>query len=173
VLNRSHCAVNTASLATSTAVSTQRAQEEVERRAIEDNPEIRTRYGEWLRRRREEAGLTRDAPGERAIMSRTHLAHIEAGRRRPSEDDARRLDDVLATGGVFEAFLPSLDGKSVAEHFGEAAELEPQATVIREYAPKLVPGILPRSYEARTGSRFCSALPGVLRSRIGRRVVAP
>jgi len=117
--------------------------------AIEDNPETRCRYGEWLRTRREAAGLTQDALGERAIMSRTHLAHIEAGRRRPSEEDARRLDDVLGTGGVFEAFLPSLDGKSVAEHFGEAAELEPLATVIREYAPKLVPGILQTEAYAR------------------------
>lgn len=85
----------------------------------------------------------------RAIMSRTHIAHIEAGRRRPSLDDAKRLDQVLQTGGVFETFLPSLDGRKVAEHFEAAKEFEQQATVIREYALSLVPGILQTEAYAR------------------------
>ncbi|MGW1889533.1 helix-turn-helix domain-containing protein [Streptomyces sp. NPDC002004] len=110
--------------------------------AIEDNPESRVSYGEELKRRREAAGLTQEELSLRAIMSRTHIAHIEAGRRRPALDDARRLDQVLETGGVFERFLPTLDGRKVAEHFTLAAELERQATTIRQYAPKLVPGIL-------------------------------
>ncbi|MEV6791745.1 helix-turn-helix transcriptional regulator [Streptomyces sp. NPDC051320] len=32
--------------------------------------------------------------GERVIVSRTHITHIEAGRRPPSAEDARRLDQV-------------------------------------------------------------------------------
>lgn len=108
--------------------------------AIEDNPESRTSYGDELRRRREAAGLTQEELSVRAIMSRTHIAHIEAGRRRPSLEDARRLDQVLTTGGVFENFLPTQGEGRVAEHFAEALELERQATAIREYAPKLVPG---------------------------------
>ncbi|MEU7008118.1 helix-turn-helix transcriptional regulator [Streptomyces sp. NPDC046332] len=111
--------------------------------AIEDNPESRRKYGEELKRRRESAGLTQERLSELTIISRTHLAHMEAGRRRPDVGDARRLDQVLNTGDdFFERFLPMLDGKKVAEHFEEALEFEGQAIVIREYAPKLVPGIL-------------------------------
>ncbi|MER5959917.1 Scr1 family TA system antitoxin-like transcriptional regulator, partial [Streptomyces sp. NPDC001893] len=117
--------------------------------AIEDNPGSRTSYGEELRRRRETAGFTQEELSARAIMSRTHIAHIEAGRRRPSLEDARRLDKVLATGGVFENFLPTQGEGRVAEHFAEALELERQATVIRTYAPKLVPGMLQTETYAR------------------------
>ncbi|MEU8867191.1 MULTISPECIES: helix-turn-helix domain-containing protein [Streptomyces phaeochromogenes group] len=110
--------------------------------AIEDNPQSRVKYGEELRRLREAAGLTQEELSQRAVMSRTHIAHIEAGRRRPDVDDARRLDQVLGTGGFFVRFLPTLDGRKVAEHFKEALEFEGKATVIKEYAPTLVPGIL-------------------------------
>ncbi|MEV2234324.1 helix-turn-helix transcriptional regulator [Streptomyces phaeochromogenes] len=117
--------------------------------AIEDNPQSRVKYGEELRRLREAAGLTQEELSQRAVMSRTHIAHIEAGRRRPDVDDARRLDQVLGTGGFFVRFLPTLDGRKVAEHFAEAAELELQATVIREYASTLVPGFLQTEAYAR------------------------
>jgi transcriptional regulator with XRE-family HTH domain len=110
--------------------------------AIEDNPRSREQYGEELKRRREAAGLTQEQLSQRVVMSRTHIAHIEAGRRRPDPEDARRLDQVLDTGGFFERFLPTLDGKKVAEHFKEALEFEGLATVIKEYAPNLVPGLL-------------------------------
>jgi len=117
--------------------------------AIEDNPQSRVKYGEELRRLREAAGLTQEELSQRAVMSRTHIAHIEAGRRRPDVDDARRLDQVLETGGFFVRFLPALDGREVAEHFKEALEFEGKASVIREYAPKLVPGILQTESYAR------------------------
>ncbi|WP_418958954.1 helix-turn-helix domain-containing protein [Streptomyces tritici] len=117
--------------------------------AIEDNPETRRKYGEELRRRREAAGLTQEQLSEITIISRTHIAHMEAGRRRPSVDDARRLDKALGPDDFFERFLPTLDGKAVAEHFAEALEFEGVATVIREYAPKMVPGIVQTEAYAR------------------------
>ncbi|MEU9894106.1 helix-turn-helix transcriptional regulator [Streptomyces phaeochromogenes] len=123
--------------------------------AIEDNPQSRVKYGEELRRLREAAGLTQEELSQRAVMSRTHIAHIEAGRRRPDVDDARRLDQVLGTSGFFVRFLPALDGRKVAEHFKGALEFEGQATVIKEYAPTLVPGILqtqPYAYEVFSSS---------------------
>ncbi|MEU9706553.1 helix-turn-helix transcriptional regulator [Streptomyces sp. NPDC047981] len=111
--------------------------------AIEDNPVSRRKYGEELKRRREAAGLTQEQLSERTIISRTHLAHMEAGRRRPGIEDARRLDRALNPGDdFFERFLPVLDGKKVAEHFAEALEFEGQATTIRVYAQTLIPGIL-------------------------------
>jgi transcriptional regulator with XRE-family HTH domain len=110
--------------------------------AIEDNPISRVRYGEELKRRREAAGLTQEELSQRVVMSRTHIAHIEAGRRRPDVEDARRIDRELGGDGFFERFLPVLDGRKVAEHFAEALEFEGKATVIKEYAPSLVPGLL-------------------------------
>ncbi|MFD3511831.1 helix-turn-helix domain-containing protein [Streptomyces sp. NPDC058657] len=117
--------------------------------AIEDNPVSRKKYGEELKRRREEMGLTQEELSEITIISRTHIAHMEAGRRRPNREDARRLDKALGGGNFFEEFLPALDGRAVAEHFKEALEFEGQATVIREYAPKLVPGLLQTEEYAR------------------------
>ncbi|MEU7489329.1 helix-turn-helix transcriptional regulator [Streptomyces sp. NPDC042319] len=105
-------------------------------------PESRSAYGTELRQRREAAGLTQEALSQRAIMSRTHIAHIEAGRRKPSLEDARRLDQVLETGGFFERFLPTLDDRSLPNYFALVAELEKRATMIREYALSLVPGLL-------------------------------
>ncbi|WJV47111.1 helix-turn-helix domain-containing protein [Streptomyces flavofungini] len=118
--------------------------------AIEDSPESRLRYGEELRSRREGAGLTQEELSVRAIMSRTHIAHIEAGRRRPSLDDAKRLDDVLEAGGVFVRFLPVKAEGRVAEHFAEVLELEKRATMIRTFSSQLIPGMLQTRAYARS-----------------------
>ncbi|MEU9096494.1 helix-turn-helix transcriptional regulator [Streptomyces sp. NPDC048361] len=117
--------------------------------AIEDNPVSRIKYGQELKARREAAGLTQEELSRLAVMSRTHIAHIEAGRRRPDIADARRLDAVLKTDGFFERFLPVLEGPHVAEHFAEALEFERYAVMIRQYAPKLVPGFLQTEAYAR------------------------
>ena len=117
--------------------------------AIEENPETRRKYGEELRRRREAAGLTQEQLSEMTIISRTHIAHMEAGRRRPDIADARRLDKALGPDDFFERFLPTLDGKAVAEHFAEALEFEGLATVIRVYGAMLIPGILQTETYAR------------------------
>lgn len=55
-------------------------------------------YGEWLKAQRESAGLTQQELADVTIMTRSHMAHIEAGRRIPSKEDARRLDRALSTG---------------------------------------------------------------------------
>ncbi|OKJ93669.1 helix-turn-helix domain-containing protein [Streptomyces sp. CB02400] len=100
-----------------------------------------TNYGEWLKEQREAAGLTQQQLAEAAVMTRTHIAHIEAGRRVPSKEDARRLDNALGTGNVLSSFLPQND-RAVADHFEAARAFEQQATMIREFALSYVPGIL-------------------------------
>lgn len=77
-----------------------------------------------LRIRREAAGLTQEELSRRAILTASRISHMEKGRRRPALEGAQRLDEVLGTGGIFERFLPMLDGRKVAEHFEEASELE-------------------------------------------------
>jgi len=55
-------------------------------------------YGDWLRQQRETAGLTQQQLADIAIKTRSHIAHIEAGRRVPSKEDARRLDRARTRG---------------------------------------------------------------------------
>ncbi|MBB0245286.1 helix-turn-helix domain-containing protein [Streptomyces alkaliphilus] len=105
-------------------------------------------YGEWLREQRTAAGMTQQELADAAIMTRSHIAHIEAGRRIPSREDARRLDRVLDTGNVLTSFLPQKD-VAVADYFEAARHLEQQATVIREFALSCVPGILQTEAYAR------------------------
>ncbi|MFI9777264.1 Scr1 family TA system antitoxin-like transcriptional regulator [Streptomyces sp. NPDC051956] len=106
-------------------------------------------YGDWLRAQREAAGLTQQELAEASVMTRSHIAHIEAGRRIPSKEDARRLDRALNTGNVLSSFLPQ-DDAAVEDYFEAARQLEQQATVIREFAPTFVPGILQTERYARS-----------------------
>ncbi|MET9290456.1 helix-turn-helix transcriptional regulator [Streptomyces sp. NPDC003077] len=114
-----------------------------------------TTYGSWLRAQREAAGMTQQELADAARMSRSHIAHIEAGRRLPSKEDARRLDKVLNTGDVLSSFLPD-DGVVVADYFETARNLEQQAIAIHEFALSFVPGILQTERYARAvlGSAF-------------------
>lgn len=100
-----------------------------------------TKYGEWLKEQRLAAGMTQQQLADAALMTRSHISHIEAGRRIPSKEDARRLDRALGTGNVLSSFLPDGD-VAVADYFEAARQLEQQATVIREFALAYVPGIL-------------------------------
>lgn len=107
-----------------------------------------TNYGDWLKEQREAAGLTQQQLAEAAVMTRTHIAHIEAGRRVPSREDARRLDNALGTGNVLSRFLPQ-EEVAVADYFEAARLLEQQAVMIREFALSFVPGILQTERYAR------------------------
>ncbi|MBD0844614.1 helix-turn-helix domain-containing protein [Streptomyces sp. TRM68416] len=105
-------------------------------------------YGDWLKHQREAAGLTQQQLADMTVMTRSHIAHIEAGRRVPSKEDARRLDKALNTGDVLSSFLPQEDG-TIADYFESARQLEQQATMIREFALSFVPGILQTERYAR------------------------
>ncbi|AZM77873.1 XRE family transcriptional regulator [Streptomyces sp. KPB2] len=105
-------------------------------------------YGDWLRQQREEADLTQQQLADMAIMTRSHIAHIEAGRRVPSKEDARRLDTALNTGDVLTSFLPPEEAV-VADYFEAARLLEAQAVVIRESAVTFFPGLLQTEGYAR------------------------
>ncbi|MGP4049412.1 helix-turn-helix domain-containing protein [Streptomyces sp. 2A115] len=124
-----------------------------------------TAYGDWFRQQREAAGMTQQQLADEAIMSRTHIAHVEAGRRVPSREDARRLDEVLNTRGALSSFRPGNDRRPVAAHFGAAMALEQQASVIREFALSFVPGILQTEAYADAVLRDASYPPLVKEAR--------
>lgn len=127
-----------------------------------------TIYGDWLKAQREAAGLTQQQLAVAAIMTRSHIAHIEAGRRVPSKEDARRLDRALNTGDVLSSFLPEEDS-AVADYFEAARQLEQQASMIREFAYAFVPGILQTEGYARTV--LSSSFPPVGEAQCDRLVV--
>lgn len=106
-------------------------------------------YGEWIRKRREEMGLTQDDLGTQAFMSRTHIAHIEAGRRVPMDPDARRLDQVLDAKRAVTHFRPKARPFEGPDYFAIALELEQQATEIHVYAHTYVAGVLQTEDYAR------------------------
>ncbi|MFH9570133.1 Scr1 family TA system antitoxin-like transcriptional regulator [Streptomyces sp. NPDC017230] len=105
-------------------------------------------YGDWLKQQHEAADLTQQQLADMAIMTRSHIAHIEAGRRVPSKEDARRLDTALNTGDVLCSFLPEEEA-AVADYFEAARLLESQAVAIRESAVTFVPGLLQTRTYAR------------------------
>ncbi|MEV5983553.1 helix-turn-helix transcriptional regulator [Streptomyces sp. NPDC052051] len=107
-----------------------------------------TIYGDWLKAQREARGLTQQELADMAFMTRSHIAHIEAGRRVPSKEDARRLDKALGTGDVLTSFLPDQD-VAAPDHFETVRLLEQEAVMIREFALSFVPGILQTERYAR------------------------
>ena len=56
-------------------------------------------FRQELTRRRTEAGLSKKALARRMSFDPSYVSHIESGRHRPTEDFARRADDVLNSGG--------------------------------------------------------------------------
>lgn len=125
-------------------------------------------YGDWLKEQREAAGLTQQQLAHRAIMTRSHIAHIEAGRRVPSKEDARRLDRALGTGNVLSTFLPQ-DDAVVPDYFEAMLALEQQAVMIREFGLGYFPGILQTKRYA--SAVLGSAFPPVSQEERDRRVV--
>ncbi|MGW0879421.1 helix-turn-helix domain-containing protein [Streptomyces sp. NPDC002671] len=125
-------------------------------------------YGDWLRQQREAAGLTQQELADMAMMTRSHIAHIEAGRRMPSKEDARRLDKALNTGDVLSSFLPQED-VATADYFEAVRALEQQAVMIREFALAFFPGILQTERYAR--AVLGAAFPPVSEDERDRRVV--
>jgi len=125
-------------------------------------------YGDWLKQQRETAGLTQQQLADMAVMTRSHISHIEAGRRVPSKEDARRLDRALNTGDVLSSFLPQED-VATADYFEAVRVLEQQAVMIREFALAYFPGILQTKRYAR--AVLSSAFPPVSEEECDRRVV--
>ncbi|MFJ4711808.1 Scr1 family TA system antitoxin-like transcriptional regulator [Streptomyces sp. NPDC088785] len=100
-------------------------------------------FGQELRRRREDAGLTQAALGIRVFVSGSYIGQFEQAIRKPQLDVAQRFDELLQSDGIFERMWHSLiDDHRYADYFAEVVELERLATRICEFAPTVVPGLL-------------------------------
>ncbi|MFE7129174.1 Scr1 family TA system antitoxin-like transcriptional regulator [Streptomyces sp. NPDC057617] len=129
---------------------------------------LRQKYGEELKLRRIAAGMTQEKLGEIVVCSPTLISHFEAGRRLPNPHDAKRIDAALGTDGFFTRWLKDLEGR-YADHFAAVAELERQATEIRQYGSSLIPGLLQTKAYAR--AVFSSFSPNHTAEELDQKVV--
>ncbi|MEV7071438.1 helix-turn-helix transcriptional regulator [Streptomyces sp. NPDC093990] len=113
----------------------------------------RALLGAELRHAREKAGLSQEELGQRLFVSGSFVGQLEAGTRRMQRDVARQLDEVLGTDDFFLRNCAASAKSKYPEHFAEAAEAEARATVISQYAPPLIPGLLQTPAYARAVCR--------------------
>ncbi|MEU2238843.1 helix-turn-helix transcriptional regulator [Streptomyces sp. NPDC018338] len=107
-------------------------------------------FGELLKDRREAAGLSQSELGARVFVSGGYIGLFEQGIRKPQLDVAKRIDEVLQTGGIFERTWRKLINKSpYASYFHEVANLEAVATRICEFSSTVMPGLLQTAAYAR------------------------
>lgn len=105
-----------------------------------------TMWGAMLKHYRERAGLSQEQLAQQINYSSAQVASVETGRRKPSEELARLCDETTAAGGalalLFEMFLGHSGFKP---GFQEWTELEREATMIRGWESRWVPGLLQTS----------------------------
>ncbi len=77
--------------------------------AKKSRPGIRERFGDAVRARREELGLTQEELAERAGIHRTYLSDVERGTRNVSLVNVERLAEALSLSlpELFERVAPS------------------------------------------------------------------
>ncbi|MCW5251586.1 helix-turn-helix domain-containing protein [Streptomyces sp. SHP 1-2] len=102
-------------------------------------------YGAELRYKREAAGLTLEQLIEGSYRGISFLSQIERGERRMPVDLARHVDLRLDTDGFFERRCDDVAKarqKGYPLYFADVPDLERQATVLEEWGPLAIPGLL-------------------------------
>ncbi|MDX2700584.1 helix-turn-helix domain-containing protein [Streptomyces ipomoeae] len=102
-------------------------------------------FGEVLRHYREAALMTQEALAREIPCDRSQVAKIEAGTRVPSEQFAKRCDEVLETGGVLTRMWAKIDWYPAVQHpdwFERRVEMEAVAVGLWEYQEQYIPGLL-------------------------------
>lgn len=144
------------------------------KRAPEDNPALR-RFGAELTRLRNLAEVSQRGLAHATHVSPQQVGAVERGERYPSKGFAEAADVVLSGGGVLVEIWPQLHEAAYPEGLEELVEAEPHATMIREYNPLLVPGLVQTEAYAstilRAGNPLVSEseLTRLVESRVARR----
>ncbi|MEW1724914.1 helix-turn-helix transcriptional regulator [Streptomyces sp. NPDC093109] len=109
----------------------------------------RAMLGAELRHQRVQAQLSQGELGRPLFVSASFIGQLESGTRRMQTEYATYFDETFKTNGFFARNCEALKKSKYPDHFAEAAEAEAIATVIKEYAPFLIPGLLQTEGYAR------------------------
>ena len=106
-------------------------------------------FADELRRARTQAGLSQEALGQAINYSGSLIAAVETGRRIPSRDFAKRIDETLATGGRLGRIQVIVGRDAVLPWFRQWVAVEQEAVLLRTYQVAVLPGLLQTEAYAR------------------------
>ncbi|MER7458459.1 helix-turn-helix transcriptional regulator [Micromonospora sp. NPDC126480] len=112
-----------------------------------------------LRRQRTLVGMNQEEFGKRANYSASTVSAVETGTRPIDLPYARRADEILATGGLFESLLRSAQRDSLPTWFKPWLEAEREAQQLRYFNPLLIPGLFQTANYARAVFRLVDTRP--------------
>ncbi|WP_228977606.1 helix-turn-helix transcriptional regulator [Streptomyces sp. DH12] len=112
------------------------------RKELDPNTSPKARFGERLRRLRDERGWTQDDLAARMGYSGTHISAVETGRRSPTPRFAHSADRALGTGDQLERQGRAVRNSAILEGFPEYAAHEVRAAEIRLFELGIIPGLL-------------------------------
>ncbi|MBG0821822.1 helix-turn-helix domain-containing protein [Planomonospora sp. ID91781] len=108
-------------------------------------------FGYELRRHRQEAGLSQAKLASRAGYALGTISMAETGRRPPTEDFARRCDEVLGADGALIRIKEMIDNLAsrLPAWFRPWVEIEQAAESLHTWQPLIMPGLLQTADYAR------------------------
>ncbi|MDS1272673.1 helix-turn-helix transcriptional regulator [Lipingzhangella sp. LS1_29] len=118
----------------------------------EHNPALH-RFGVELSRMRNLAEMSQRRLARATDFSPQQVGAIERAERYPTREFAQLADDLLDGNGKLVEMWTHLFGEAYPEYLGSLVEAEQLATMIREYHPLLIPGMLQTENYARTTLR--------------------
>ncbi|ANW21906.1 helix-turn-helix domain-containing protein [Streptomyces clavuligerus] len=106
-------------------------------------------FGAKLRKYREAKNWKLEDLSKRVQVSKSHLSRIENATFMPPPDLPARLDALFGLDGTFQELFEIARNELHPDQFKRRNELEEKATVIKEYASQIVPGLLQTEEYAR------------------------
>lgn len=110
-------------------------------------------FGAELRRYRLAAGLSQEGLGTLINYTGAFIGLVENAKRTPPRELAQAADRVLAANGALDQLWRLVDADSYPQWFRPYLDLEADATVIRVYDLRVVPGLLQTRDYARAVMR--------------------
>ena len=112
-----------------------------------------------LRKQRALAGMNQEEFGKRTNYSASTVSAVETGTRPVDLPYARRADEILETGGLFESLLRTAQQDGQPAWFMPWLKAERAAKQLRYFNPTLVPGLFQTENYARAVLRFDDTRP--------------
>jgi transcriptional regulator with XRE-family HTH domain len=111
-------------------------------RELDPGASIASYFGSELRYYRTAAGYSQEHLGSLINYTGALVCMVETGKRPPSLDFTKRCDEALNTGGALERIWPLVNRQNFPDWLRTYVDLEATATVIRDFQPTVVPGLV-------------------------------